>query len=89
MELSNHKLFKQQNYINGKWVDASSDKTFDVLNPFNNSYIGKAPMCGQTETQHAITAASAAFDSWKNTTAQERAVILIRLANLIEANKMD
>ncbi|MFN8769923.1 MAG: NAD-dependent succinate-semialdehyde dehydrogenase [Neisseriaceae bacterium] len=89
MQLQNPKLFKQQNYINGKWINAIEGKTFDIFNPFDNSYIGKVPMCGQLETQQAIEAADTALNSWKNTTAQERAIVLTRFANLIEAHKMD
>ncbi len=89
MKLKNKSLFRQQNYINGQWVDAKEGGIFDVLNPFDNSKIGTAPMMGQAETERAIEAAALAFQSWKQKTAEERCALVRRWADLIEANKQD
>ena len=89
MEIKNKSLFKQQNCINGCWVDANNGNKLDVLNPFNDEIIGTVPNSGADETKAAITAADAAFKLWKNKTAQERADILHRWAKLIDENKDD
>lgn len=89
MKLKNPKLFRQQNYINGKWVDAKDGSCFDVHNPFDNQKIGSVPKMGSIETKEAIDAAHETFTSWKNKTAKERAAIITRWADLIEANKQD
>ncbi|MBL8653521.1 MAG: hypothetical protein JNJ97_04945, partial [Alphaproteobacteria bacterium] len=41
--LKDPKLFRQQAYIDGQWVDADSKKSFDVDNPATGEFIGHAP----------------------------------------------
>ncbi len=89
VNLKNQALFKQQNYINGIWVNAKSNNTLDVFNPFNNEKIGTIPNSGIDETKAAINAANSAFKLWKSKTAQERSTIINRWATLIDENKED
>lgn len=86
MELKNPDLFKQYCYINGQWVSAHNGATFEVFNPFDNNSIGQVPQMGQAETTQAILAAKQAFPEWQAKTAQQRAEILVRWANLIAEN---
>ncbi len=89
MQLNNSKLFRQQSFINGQWINADNQKTFSVTNPYDQSILGNVPECGAEETKRAIQAASAAFTLWRDKTAKERADILWRWAHLIDANKED
>ncbi|MEN9611023.1 MAG: Succinate-semialdehyde dehydrogenase [Bacteroidota bacterium] len=81
--VSNTKWLKSQAFINGSWVHADSGKTMEVTNPFDNSLITNVPDMGQPETQRAIEAAHQAFQSWKKTTAGERARLLKQLFSLL------
>src|SRR5438477_10576295 len=87
--LRNSNLFKQACYINGKWEQADTGKTFSVTNPFDNSMIGTVPECSRAETKRAIEAANKAWNPWKNLTAKERCDILLTWAKLIDENKED
>jgi succinate-semialdehyde dehydrogenase / glutarate-semialdehyde dehydrogenase len=87
--LSNTKLLKSQAFIQGAWVAADSGKTMDVTNPFDNSLITNVPDMGQAETQRAIEAAHQAFQTWKKTTAGERARLLKQLFHLLMENQTD
>lgn len=87
--LKNQNLFRQACYIAGKWVQSDSGKTFSVNNPFDNSVLGQVPECGRTETKHAIEAANAAWNAWKNLSAKERCDLLLAWAKLIDENKED
>lgn len=87
--LKNSALFRQQCFINGKWVDANSKKTIPVQNPFDGQSLGQIPNCGTEETKRAIQAASNAWDKWRNLSALDRSKILWKWANLIDANKED
>ncbi len=87
--LKNTELFRQQCFINGKWIDADNKKTFIVNNPFDDSELGHVPECGAAETKRAIDAASNAFQSWREMTALERCNIMKRWAQLIDENKED
>jgi len=89
MNINYKTLFKQQNLINHQWVDALDKSTFDVTNPFDDSVLGKVPKAGKKETQQAIDAAHIAFQQWKQTTAKERASLLLRWAELIQQHKLD
>ena len=89
MKLKNKALFKEQNYINGKWVSAQNGETFAVHNPFDQSVVGQVPKMGTAETKSAIEAAEKAFHSWKKKTAKERCMIVRRWGELIDANKED
>ena len=89
MKLKNKALFKEQNYINGQWVNAESGEKFAVHNPFDQSLVGHVPKMGETETRKAIEAAELAFHSWKNKTAKARCAIVRRWAELIDANQED
>lgn len=89
MELNNPQLFHQQAYINGAWVEATSKKTIEVINPANGNVIGTVPCLGATETQEAINAAQIAGHTWKNKLAKERAILLRRWYELIIAHQQD
>ncbi|RST74074.1 aldehyde dehydrogenase family protein [Siminovitchia acidinfaciens] len=75
-------------YINGEWVDSSNPETQDILNPANQEVIAKAPRATKEETVEAIKVAKAAFESgvWAGRTPQERAKVLLQIADKMEEN---
>jgi succinate-semialdehyde dehydrogenase/glutarate-semialdehyde dehydrogenase len=89
MQLTNPTLFRQQCYVNGKWINANNNKTFAVHNPYNDQTLGQVPELGAEETRAAITAAHNAWPAWRALTAKQRADILWRWAALIRENKED
>ena len=79
-----------QMYIGGEWVAAASGKQLDVLDPATEQVIAKVPAAGATDIDRAVQAARAAFrDGWKETTAQERGRVLLRLAERLRARKAE
>ncbi|MGB6116617.1 MAG: NAD-dependent succinate-semialdehyde dehydrogenase [Mesorhizobium sp.] len=78
---------RQANLIDGEWVQADSGKTVDVTNPATTLKIGTIPKSGKAETARAIAAAGRAFESWKKTTANDRAKLLRKLHDLILENQ--
>lgn len=89
MKLSDPKLFRQQNYINGAWEDADSGETIDVSNPATGEKLGTVPKAGTAETRRAIEAANAAWPAWRAKTAKERAGIMRKWFELMMANQDD
>jgi len=89
MQLNDSRLFRQQAYINGAWVDADGGATFPVVNPADQSRLGTAPKMGRPETRRAIEAADKALPGWRAMTAKERAAILRKWNDLILENKED
>ena len=72
-------------YINGEFVESRSGKYFSVIDPSTEEIIAEVPDADESDVNHAVAAARAAFDSgtWPQTTAQERGRILFRLAELV------
>ena len=83
MELNNKSLFKEKCFVNGLWTDSLSGKTIEVNNPATMEIVGKVPNFTAEETKSAIDHADKAFQSWKNTTAKERSIILKKWSDLI------
>ena len=89
VELKDKRLFRQQCYVDGAWVDADDKTTLTVNNPANGEQVGTVPKMGATETRRAIEAAHAAWPAWRAKTAKERANILRKWFELMMANQED
>jgi len=89
MQLKDAKLFRQQCYVDGRWVDADGRTTIPVNNPADNSILGTVPKMGTEETRRAIEAADRALPEWRARTGKERAAILRRWYELLMQNQED
>src|SRR6195256_4778984 len=89
MKLQDQKLFRQQCYIDGEWVDAYDRATVAVKDPASGETLGTVPKMGADETRRAIEAADKALPAWRGKTAKERAQILRRWYDLMMANQDD
>ena len=76
-------------FINGKWVDSVSGKTFDTVNPATEEVLTCVAEGDKADIDLAVTAAREAFENgpWKKMDARDRGRILLEIANLIEKNK--
>lgn len=74
-----------QNFINGELVDAKSGRFSDVIDPCTGEAYLQAPISGADDVDTAYAAAAAAFESWGQTTPGERANLLLKVADAIEA----
>jgi len=81
-----NEFLREAAYVDGEWIKSDNGKTHDVTNPATGEVLGTVPDCGKAETARAIAAADKAFPAWRARTAKERAKILHKLADLIEAN---
>jgi aldehyde dehydrogenase (NAD+) len=73
-------------FVSGRFVDALDGRTIPVRNPHDGSLLAKVAQAGEADVDLAVEAASAAFPGWSATSAAERGLLLLRLADLIEAN---
>jgi len=87
--LKDNALLRQQCLIDGKWSDADSAATFDVINPATGIRIGTAPRMGAGETRRAIEAADRAWTGWRSKTPKERAAVLRKWSELQLAHADD
>lgn len=75
-----------QNYINGKLTKAENGQSFDNYNPSNGEVYSQIPDSTQADIQSAVDAASAAFPGWSTTSREDRSNLLLKIADLIDAN---
>ena len=59
-------------YINGAWVDPAGSGSIDVVNPATEEVTGTIPEGTAEDVDRAVAAARAAFDSWSQTSVDER-----------------
>ncbi|WP_072872907.1 NAD-dependent succinate-semialdehyde dehydrogenase [Alicyclobacillus tolerans] len=76
-------------YINGEWVAAVDAGTWKVHNPATGELVGEVAFGGGVEANQAIAAAHAAFPAWSGLTPRERAKYLLKLHDLVRANRDD
>lgn len=89
LKLSNPDLLKQQCLIKDGWHDASNAASIDVTNPFNGEVIGTIPSLTEQDIKDAVAYSHDVQQEWAAKTAQERAKLLQKWADLIDANKED
>ncbi|WP_193142983.1 aldehyde dehydrogenase family protein [Meridianimarinicoccus sp. MJW13] len=80
--------FTGRHLIGGDWVDSADGATFDRHSPAHGILVSRSAQGGEAETDAAVAAARAAFDAgvWSRISGKERAAMLLRVADLIEAN---
>ena len=76
----------RQLFINGKWVDAASGKTFPTYNPATGEVLANVAEGDKEDINRAVAAARAAFDTgpWSKITPSQRGKLIWKLADLIE-----
>jgi acyl-CoA reductase-like NAD-dependent aldehyde dehydrogenase len=76
-------------YIDGKWVDAKSGRTFATVNPSTGEELGRVPCAGKEDVDAAVQAAKAALPGWSKTTQSDRAKALLRLAAKVKEHSQE
>lgn len=72
--------------INGDWVPAAGGETFETFNPATGEKLADCANASPADIDRAVEAARAAFPAWSKTAPAERANLLLKVADLIEAN---
>ncbi len=76
-----------KNYVGGKWVSATSRKTFESRNPANGELIGVVPHSDREDIADAVEAAERAFQKWRVYPAPKRAEIILRAVEILREQK--
>jgi aldehyde dehydrogenase (NAD+) len=72
-------------YIDGQWVSPRGAAQADVVNPATEEVIARVPLGNDADVDAAVAAARRAFPAWSRTPPGERAVLLERLQQQLEA----
>jgi betaine-aldehyde dehydrogenase len=74
-----------RNFINGQYVAARTENSFDVIDPATEDSYASSPVSSAVDVDDAYSAAVAAFEKWGETTPSERQLALFRIADAMEA----
>ncbi|MGH1471330.1 MAG: aldehyde dehydrogenase family protein [Cellvibrionaceae bacterium] len=69
-----------QFYIDGKWVDPITPRQIDVINPATEEPVAQISMASKADVDNAVAAAKKAFNSFSQTSREERIELLTKLA---------
>ena len=80
--------FRNQAFIDGKFVDAASGKTFQSVNPATDADLADVAECDAEDVDRAVKAARKAFEagSWSRAEPGHRKAVMLKLADLIREN---
>lgn len=78
---------RYQLFIGGRWKDSSDGRTFKTYCPADSRVLAECAEATKEDVDEAVKAAWKAFESWKHVTVNERAAILNKIADIIDANR--
>ncbi|MBX6323204.1 MAG: CoA-acylating methylmalonate-semialdehyde dehydrogenase [Rhodospirillaceae bacterium] len=73
-------------FIAGRRVEGAGGRFGDVFNPATGEVAARVPLAGAAEVDRAVQAARAAFPAWSAVTPLQRARVLFRFKQLLEAH---
>ncbi len=73
-----------KNYINGRWVESTSDDVRDVVNPATSETLAQVQMSTKEEVLAAVESAKTAFAKWRRTIPITRVRYLFEMKALME-----
>ncbi|HEY8766359.1 MAG TPA: aldehyde dehydrogenase family protein [Dehalococcoidia bacterium] len=74
-------------YINGAWVEPTGAGMIDVINPTTEEVVGRVPEGTAEDIDKAVMAAKAAFETWSQTTVEERVAYLQKITANLQAKQ--
>ncbi|MFU8927018.1 aldehyde dehydrogenase [Acinetobacter puyangensis] len=90
-EIAKNLKFPTQAFIDGKFQDSVSGRTFETTNPATGKLIATITACDTQDVDIAVTAAKTAFEDgrWHRLSPNERKHILLKFADLLEQNTVE
>jgi malonate-semialdehyde dehydrogenase (acetylating)/methylmalonate-semialdehyde dehydrogenase len=76
-------------FFDGQWVEGGSGRFGDVYDPATGRVTARVPLASVDDAKQAVDAASAAFPAWAATTPLNRARVMFRFKELLEAHAGD
>ncbi len=80
--MSDHSNF----HIDGKWVRPAAPKDLAVTNPATQEMVASISIGSVSDVDHAVAAASRAFETYSETTFEERLALLRRIIEIYKVN---
>ncbi|WP_462409744.1 aldehyde dehydrogenase family protein [Neobacillus sp. Marseille-QA0830] len=80
-------LVLNKNYINGEWTEGKSDRTYDILNPYDRSVVASVRLATKEQLEETFLIAKKAQKEWAKSTVEERRAVLQKAAEYLTANR--
>jgi malonate-semialdehyde dehydrogenase (acetylating)/methylmalonate-semialdehyde dehydrogenase len=80
---------KVKNFIGGEPRESKASEWLDVTNPATGEILGRLPLTPPPEIDDAVLSAQAAFAAWGQTPVVERARVLFRFKEVLEAHRQE
>ena len=74
----------ERNFINGKFVDSSSENFIGVVSPLDGNLLSKVFLSNSKDLDEAVAAAKKAFPAWSKTPIKERVQVFYKYKTLLE-----
>ncbi len=76
-------------FIQGEYTEAQAGDRFDCISPVDGRVLAQVASCDQADAERAVASARAAFEagSWARLAPAKRKAVMIRFADLLEANR--
>ena len=75
--------------INGEWTAAEGEREFETTNPATGEHLAWCADASAADVDRAVAAAQAAFPVWAATSPADRAALLLKIADRIDAAAAD
>jgi acyl-CoA reductase-like NAD-dependent aldehyde dehydrogenase len=85
--LPDYARLKTKLLVGGEWVDAVGGATVPTVDPATNQTIVEVAAAQAEDVDRAVRAARAAFPAWRDLAPEKRARILLRVAEILEAER--
>ncbi len=74
-----------RNFVGGAYTEPADGGYADLIDPVTGDVFASAPVSGTADVDRAMSAAAAAFETWRETTPAQRQLALLKLADAMEA----
>ncbi|PPA72267.1 aldehyde dehydrogenase [Jeotgalibacillus proteolyticus] len=78
---------QHQLYINGEYVESTSNEWIDIINPSTEEVISRTPKGTEEDVEKAVNAAFEAQKEWEKVPSNERGKIVRKLGDKIQENR--
>ncbi|WP_273848354.1 aldehyde dehydrogenase family protein, partial [Halalkalibacter alkalisediminis] len=76
-----------KSFINGQWVKGDSERSYDIVNPYDNSLITTFQLATSKQVEEAFDVAKAAQKQWAKSTVEERREVLHKAADYLKEHR--
>ncbi|MEH7491796.1 aldehyde dehydrogenase family protein [Neobacillus niacini] len=80
-------LVLNKNYINGEWTEGKSNRTYDILNPYDRSVVASVRLATKEQLEETFEIAKEAQKAWSKSTVEERREVLHKAAHYLNENR--